>query len=370
MLLNLVRMKYRESVEFIAIRSITGQHTYSGSVGINLPMPSSDIGSTGYSAQSRPTIVYQPEQAQEFNRRLLTPISAETLDLLSSKGWAVNRVVRVAVRNINDLDNATSAGGPTPKMKPEFERFRHAMNDLRELQKYRQVELGYEKLVVDDPKQVADSIKESQVEGAAIITAAEKGYRFRRDGKGGLTLWTQPSASNALVLRVSPRALASEEMRQICEAFDLEPGHSYYRVVPDRYGQLRKPSSHRIGHSMPSPMNRKELTVSTRSLKEMMFYLSHGIDVPRHHVEKGLVTRTCDGAGREFDWRCMTGDLLRVRVSKLPPLNSAVSVHYRGYYFYIDDRDLNSKSTFNLLIELFNLEIRAGGGAQIPLLTI
>jgi len=52
------------------------------------------------------------------------------------------------------------------------------------------------------------------------------------------------------------------------------------------------------------------------------------------------------------------------------PHHAAVAVQHRGYWFYVDETDLDSKSTFNLLLELFNLEIRAGGGAQIPLLTI
>ena len=66
----------------------------------------------------------------------------------------------------------------------------------------------------------------------------------------------------------------------------------------------------------------------------------------------------------------MTGDLFCVRVQRYRPRHAAVAVPYRGYWFYVDETDLDSKSTFNLLLELFNLEIRAGGGAQLPLITI
>ncbi len=41
---------------------------------------------------------------------------------------------------------------------------------------------------------------------------------------------------------------------------------------------------------------------------------------------------------------------------------AAVSIPYKGYWYYIDDRDLNSQSTFTLLVELFGIEVRAGGG--------
>ena len=159
-------------------------------------------------------------------------------------------------------------------------------------------------------------------------------------------------------------------MLEIAEILELAPGKDFYPIVLDRFGQLKRPSAFRWGQSVPIQYRRHELNLSTRSIKEMMFYLSHAIDVPQKHIQQGLITRTFDGAGQEFDWRCMTGDLLRVRVSACPTPHAAVSVFYRKHWFYIDDRDLSSKATFNLLIELFNLKLRAGGGAQIPLITI
>lgn len=87
-LLNLVRMRYDQSVEFMQVPSITGQYTYDIGLGGNFgngPVPNSKSFDMGM--QSKPTIVYTPEQGQEFNQRLMTPIQNETLELLSSKGW-------------------------------------------------------------------------------------------------------------------------------------------------------------------------------------------------------------------------------------------------------------------------------------------
>ena len=44
-------------------------------------------------------------------------------------------------------------------------------------------------------------------------------------------------------------------------------------------------------------------------------------------------------------------------------------LHYRGYWFYIDNADLESKTTFGLLVQLFNLET-AGVPTNAPLLTL
>ena len=100
-----------------------------------------------------------------------------------------------------------------------------------------------------------------------------------------------------------------------------------------------------------------------------MFYLSHAICVPLEHQLAGLVVTTTDEFGDPFDWADVSGDLLRVEFSKHKPLCSAVAVKYRGYWFYIDDRDHSSKATFALLMQLF--ELRASGGAgQGPVLTL
>jgi len=60
---------------------------------------------------------------------------------------------------------------------------------------------------------------------------------------------------------------------------------------------------------------------------------------------------------------------MRIRSSNGRPAAGSVSVEYRGHWFYIDDSDLSSKSTFSLLGQLFALQ--AGGGKAIsPVLTL
>ena len=395
MLLNLVRMKYRDPVEFVRIPSITGQHTYSGDLGFVIPFNGGGLSAIDLGAEEKPTIVYQPEQGAEFSSRILSRIGTETLDLLASKGWAADRTMRLIIRNMNDVDNATSAGGPTPYLKPRFEEFRHATYLIRKLQKRRQVELAYEVVTTDPAVQVSDPINEMRVDSAALLDAAERGYRFRPVNRWQVALFSVEKSGPVMVFRVAPEARHSPEMLTIAAIFELEPGLEYYRFELNTLGQLKKPSTARGSHGVPlgSPLHggeiiaaplscevctrlpatglREEMSVSTRSIMEIMYYLSHGTDVPFCHIEQGLVTQTYDEFGHPFDWRAMTHDLLQIHVSDTHPCDAAaVAVHYRGHYFYIADNDQNSKSTFNLLIELFNLKVRAGGGAQIPLLTI
>jgi hypothetical protein len=115
---------------------------------------------------------------------------------------------------------------------------------------------------------------------------------------------------------------------------------------------------------------RYELGIEPRSLMGTLYYLSHAIQVPLEHAERGLVTTTRHEWGESFDWNDVSGDLLQVCSQKRKPRHAAVAVKYRDHWFYIDDRHLSSKSTFTLLLQLF--ELQAGGGAEgtKPVLTL
>jgi hypothetical protein len=380
-LLNLVRMRYHESEEFLGVSSITGQYTYDADLLAKGIWPVGALarheGTIGLGAQSKPTIVYSPEQGKEFNQRKLSPVSLETLDLLTSKGWAIDRVLRVAIRNINDIDNATSAGGPTPQMKPEFEEFLYLTKLFRQMQRNQHsVEFTLEERVTDEAAMVSEAIPLSHLslEGGDMVMAAQQGYEFRVSAeKQHAELWKRPVTTSVPVLRFAANVEESQEAAEIRRILELEAGLESYRVRFDTDGQLKTPNSRRILQSLepgsPIPL-RNDLIMSTRSLKEMMFYLSHAVNVPPEDYECGYVRSTFDALGNPFDWNDMTAGLLHVHYSEHKPSDAAVAVEHRGNWFYVLDCDLDSKSTFNLLLELINLEIRADGGAQIPLLTI
>jgi serine/threonine-protein kinase HipA len=44
------------------------------------------------------------------------------------------------------------------------------------------------------------------------------------------------------------------------------------------------------------------LDLETRSLLQVLYYISHGVDIPPDHQSQGLVRVTREPSGREFDW--------------------------------------------------------------------
>jgi len=99
--------------------------------------------------------------------------------------------------------------------------------------------------------------------------------------------------------------------------------------------------------------------------------VSHGVDVPAEHAAARLTTVTRDASGQPFDWRQVTDGLFRVYSTKddKRPASAHVAVPYKGYWFYIDETDQDTKSTFSLLMELSRLEL-AGKTGPGPVLTL
>jgi hypothetical protein len=152
-------------------------------------------------------------------------------------------------------------------------------------------------------------------------------------------------------------------MRALAGILKLQPGLTQYDITVEALTPF--PETFPAGGV-------KSLDLETRSLLQALYFVAQGVDVPDEHAARGLVTVTVDDAGRPFDWRQVTSGLFRVRSAKgggpRPP-TAHVAVPYEGYWFYIDDSDTDTKTTFSLLMELARLELSAKEGTE-PLLAI
>ena len=300
LLLNLVRLRYRDTPLFLEVASVTAQQTLAHSYGIGTdlslggtdPISATVKPSLGLTYSETPTIVFTPLSGEAFFRRLLQPLPPSLVLYLSSSGWSMARVMALAVDRLSDLWNAPSAAGPTPDLAPTFEPFRQLAADLRELQRRHAVTLG-----------------------------------ARPDSPIGLDLQLEEGPDRA------------ELIGRVRAALGLSATARRY-VLTDDF--LDRDDLH--------------LAVRMRSLLSVLFYLSQAVEVPAEHAAAGLVTTTRTPDGAPFDWQRMFASVFRVRASASAPDRAYVQVRHRGAWFYIADDDLESKSTFMLLSELFNLQ--------------
>ncbi|MDP7468613.1 MAG: hypothetical protein QGF13_03230 [Alphaproteobacteria bacterium] len=305
MLLNLVRLKYRDTPFFLEVSSVATQFTYNaGLAGVfthggdisNI----FEIGPSG-EYEENPTVTYSPLQGEQFVKRLLSPISLETLLLLYNSGWSVERVFELCAQRINNIRNAPRAAGPTPATAPQYKTFKRLTDLMRNLQN----------------KDGLNIRLEHPAPGAA-----------------------EHQGSSRIVMRLAEPSEALPESRELVNLLGLSPDKPFYVV----HGHTIRPDRH------------DHIGIQTRSLMGVLYYLSQGVKVPPADIEAGKVTVTHTADGGVFDWDLVTGDLLRVHSQTAKPDKAAVSVEYRGYWFYIADSDLTSKTTFSLLHHLFALQ--------------
>ena len=101
----------------------------------------------------------------------------------------------------------------------------------------------------------------------------------------------------------------------------------------------------------------------TSSIIEIMNELAWRIDVPLEHVEEGRTGTTFTTEDESV------GPMIRVYHANERPKDSYVAIRDRGHWFYIDDRDVNSKANFAILQILLSLT-DAGEGARGPVVSI
>jgi hypothetical protein len=144
---------------------------------------------------------------------------------------------------------------------------------------------------------------------------------------------------------------------------NLEPGERTFEIVESE--DVADPIR------FPRPPSR-EVRITPRSTAQVFFYLANGIEVPPEHVAAGFASLPLAPDGTQFDMRTVTKGLFEVYTFKghKPPPTAYTAVKYRGYWYYIDDRDQASKATFALVLQLarvdFGIQEPTGG----PFLTL
>ncbi|MDR1906854.1 MAG: hypothetical protein LBQ03_01385 [Puniceicoccales bacterium] len=313
LLLNIVRLKYRESPYFIEVNDIAENRKFttrigpSGSkIGLVSNAGKHELNIVAYSEVfQNPTVRYIPLKGEDFTKRMLSPVPLAVVLGLIQAGWNTKRVFNLCIECINHLDNASTASGPTPARKPAYESFAEAVNLMDALYSQKRLIIGLNS-------------------------------ETRKD----------------LVLKFTNSDFQSQKLKSL---LGVDSNSSEFRF-----------------NSNFLDTNNTNLTVRTRSVMEVLFYLSHAVNVPQKDIDVGLVTETKDESGEIFDWsQYLSGEWITVDCSEARerPQNAFVSIFYRGKWFYIADNDLNAKSTFMFLNYLFNLQ-SGNSMASVPALVI
>lgn len=145
MLLNLVRMRFNHTVQFleptnvVTSWSITRNASIGGTGNQNAeggaaPWLSGTV-SAGVSATETPTVTYQPLSGEAFVRQLANPVSPDLVLRLIQSGWGADLVLEMTAERLNDLP------APVFSTRADGGDFRAALRALVALQRARQLDV-------------------------------------------------------------------------------------------------------------------------------------------------------------------------------------------------------------------------------------
>jgi hypothetical protein len=200
----------------------------------------------------------------------------------------------------------------------------------------------------------------NRTSGGMNTRAADEGFgkavqllrTLQRCGAVGMRIVKQEDAAPSAALVFHRKGVAEETwaaFREVCELLRLK---SDLTEVSISYGAL--------------PAGDGEMAVLTRSILQIMLEFAAHVDVPSDHADAGRVVPSIRNTAAVGEGAIPA---FHVHTTDGKPGDALVAVRYRDHWFWIDDRDLQSKRAFTFLMVLFSLT-ETGGREGLPLVTI
>jgi hypothetical protein len=196
-------------------------------------------------------------------------------------------------------------------------------------------------------------------------------YGVGKDGqliRGGRGLWQTHVYEKNMALRFSPTANDSADAQRLKELLGLQVDRYNFPIVEAEL--VNKEKARGVIGQSPGALDPsvvwEEIGLRGRSMLEIMQVASKDVQVPVKDVDAGIAAANRSQGPQSFagekDW-------LVIKSSDSEPSSSSLSIEYRGHWFYIDDRDLQSRETFAMLTALFAVVGGTVPGAH-PVLTM
>ena len=302
MLLNLVRLRYFDSPFFLEVSSVTSTFTYKNTASASIPIPgfnkSNPLLLGGESQwQTQPTIQYSPLEGEEFTTQLLQPLGASTIQQVLYSGWEVDRVLQIAVQDLKNFHNFTKEGNINLEEIQNYLNFYKSIQLMTDIQKKGCLKIG---LTIKKHGEEKDKIQTLQL-------------AFPCDNKESLEV--------AKLLGINVE-MDGKYFANFIQGFD-EKGN--------------------VG-------------IMPRSILSCMYYLANYVQVPKCDIQNKKAYAIPENIFLDKHVNQVVKSIFNVYSSTQKPKDFYVCVRYRDKFFYIRDNDLDSKRTFMLLLELYNLQ--------------
>ena len=313
LLLNIVKMRFLDRPVFLNVTSMTSNLSFQSELsttttGIFRSAAFPTSANPSFTWKDNPTITYEELTGVEYVTQMLSPIPADTIVLLL-QSWPADMVLPLAVNELNNLNNSWNPVNPNLNISAAKEHKR--FNDITEIIQSLNSQRTLEWAVTRNPS------SSGTVETAILLNRPDD------------------SKTKALVSSLLSE-LGLQKAKEGTTKFSVE------------YGLELKDSS--------------TIVFGTRSMQDILSFASMDVDIPSSMSHLVMPT--------DINWHKREGSrLLHIKTSSSNPSGSAISIPYKGQWFYIDDEDLQSKATFLLIQVLMGMQSGATSSGA-PVLTI
>jgi hypothetical protein len=339
LLLNIVRLRYLDTIEFMSISSISSQLSFSVAVGANIGEEadlSTNLGFGEVGWSSRPTFTFTPQRGKSFANKVTAPVPLPVLIDLAASEWDISVLLQLMIQDINGMENMSGL------ISSEFLEFIQLLGDLQ----YR-ADLYFGS--IEKREKNFEPISKKSISVSDIVEAANSGYRFNLDDSGENYVLTQ--TFNQPVIYIPQEAPERSRLFKLLHLQHMKT--PYIEVLAGKYPEEA------LGET-------DFIMMEARSILDTIGYLAGGVEVPEAHIAKGWATEGWPVTGSpSSDLR----GLLRIKTSKSRP-DESLAVQHRGYWFYLADNDTRSKLTFLILAEILRMALSPDEDAKAPVLTL
>ncbi len=310
MLLNIVKIRYGDAPIFLDVASIINQYQLTTDLNASF----------GWQFPSGPGVGFQNSQRVGVDANFVDRPTI-TYTPLTGEKFARNLMTQVKPATVMSL---VEGGYPIDLV---FRILVHSINGIQNQFG------GSARMRRADPEfyQVLDKLRTIQSSGAVALRVKKE------DDRDALMMVFRKRVDKDM------EALGKEVRRLI----GLKEEGGEFRIV---YGS--------------APSSNEEVALLTRSIIEILSDISATIDVPPEHVMEKRVPQTMEAEGPGIK-----GPLIRIHYSKERPVDDFAAVAYRDFWFWVDDRDYQSKKLFSFLMFVMTLT-ETGGKEGAPIVTI
>ncbi|MEL7045355.1 MAG: hypothetical protein AAGL66_10090, partial [Pseudomonadota bacterium] len=345
LLLNLVRLRYQDTPEFLAVSAISSQLSFRAGASVGGDFGNVEESTSAFVAPNitgelseSPTVTLVPRRDEKFSRQLISPIPIDSITLLAFNSWGIDRLMLMFAETINGLDGRNSF--TTGSAGADASVFLALLDSLKAGEERGAISFSLERR--------RSPIVELELEAtsalATLAAAKSSGFAFEASDNA-VSLFDERAV---IVLQMSDEFLQTRAYGDLVSILRLTPG---VRKVDITRGP------------MPGEQGDGRIHIVPRSPAGVLAVLATAVEAPDEHLPTfGLSPNaTASSPVRR---------LLHVRAAAERPVDVWLTVPYRGYYFYLANDDVSSRQTLSVAGAFMNLTLSRGDASAVPVVTL